>query len=420
VQTEDDIRRRRRAFQESLSRGLQRPLAQSPTSSFMPGESAGVPTGIKLGNMSKLPDLRNLGLSLPQPATPNIDLGNIQPPTPNEPATPVTPSPRIGYSTAGLTGTDALIQRRKALEEADPESQVTATGEILPPHKTGRLRGLGQGALLGLGQGDPDRPLYSLGQAIGGAVTGAVSPRSAAKMQRRFDLGQLDTDLAKGLKLENAQADIASTDALRRQRELEPAIQAARIEQQREEANARLELEREKAAGTITQREYDRRQRELDRASREKIAADRITSSEKVAGMRGDGTEARAAKAAAAQQEYDSLITEEEAARVEKERAYKALSDMRQSPSAAKEDIAQAEDAAKTADKNYQSFGEKKRDAQRRIRENQVAAPSSSQPAQPYAGRTMSRANLERYAKDKGLSIEAAQREVEAQGVRVQ
>lgn len=37
-----------------------------------------------------------------------------------------------------------------------------------------------------------------------------------------------------------------------------------------------------------------------------------------------------------------------------------------------------------------------------------------------YAGRTMSRANLARYAKDKGLSVEEARKQVEAQGVRVQ
>lgn len=37
-----------------------------------------------------------------------------------------------------------------------------------------------------------------------------------------------------------------------------------------------------------------------------------------------------------------------------------------------------------------------------------------------YAGRTMSQSNLQRYAKDKGLSIDQAKAEVEAQGVRVQ
>jgi hypothetical protein len=38
----------------------------------------------------------------------------------------------------------------------------------------------------------------------------------------------------------------------------------------------------------------------------------------------------------------------------------------------------------------------------------------------PYAGRTMSAANLARYAKDKGLTEDEARRQIEAQGVRVQ
>ena len=80
-------------------------------------------------------------------------------------------------------------------------------------------------------------------------------------------------------------------------------------------------------------------------------------------------------------------------------------------------DIEQATRAAQEADKLYQSFGEKKRAAQTRIRENAVAPPTT---AQPYAGRTMSQANLARYAKDKGISEDEARRQVEAQGVRVQ
>jgi hypothetical protein len=416
MQDELDLQRRRRMMQEALTRGLQRPRASmeartgetGPVSSFMPGESAGIPSGIKLGGINP-----NVGLTLPQPATPSID-PNTLPPTPNLPV-PEPPSPRIGYSTRGLTGTDALMQRRRALEEADPESPVSPTGDILPPHKTGRLKGFGQGIGLAAAQADPDRPMYGLGQILGGGISGAISPRGSAKAARRFELGQLDNDIARGLKLEGMQADVAGTEALRRQRELEPDIQQARIEQQREEANARLELEREKAVGTITQREYDRRQRELDRASREKIAADRIASSEKIAASRPNGEGTRAAKSAAAQLEYDSLLVEEEAARKEKDRAYEVLNQMRNSGQP-KEDVAQAENAAQLADKNYQSYAEKKREAQRRINENKVSASST----QPYAGRTMSRVNLERYAKDKGLSIEAAQKEVEAQGVRVQ
>lgn len=61
----------------------------------------------------------------------------------------------------------------------------------------------------------------------------------------------------------------------------------------------------------------------------------------------------------------------------------------------------------------------------REIREGRAKAArggrrNTGAPVQPYAGRTMSRANLERYAKDKGMSIEEAQKEVETMGVKIQ
>lgn len=475
MQTEDDIRRRR-AFQDALNRGLQAPALKqpSPTSSFMPGESAGIPTGIKLGGISKLPDPRNLGLSLPQPATPPINLEDMQPPTPNEPVAPAS-SPRIGYSTAGLTGTDALIQRRRALEEADPESQVTAAGEILPPRKTGHLRGLGQGALIGLGTGDPDRPLYSLGQMIGGAVTGAVSPRSVAKMQRRFDLGQLDTDLARGLKLEGLEQEVRGPKwgqtSTRVVREGEyPGIEAGteirvRVDPRTGSVTDIVgpnqkpvisDLAKRPSAGaphyekdadgymvTIQGGQSKRVVDENGKPLQIKRGKDdeeyvevtvngrtlKVSPSQALTYYGQIGAQEtkltteqaeRKAKAEAAQQELESLETAEEAARVEKDRAYQTLDAMRKDPNLAKEDIAQAEAAAKAADTQYQSFGEKKRDAKRRITENTVATPPPVSAAQPYAGRTMSRADLERYAKDKGLSIEEAEKQVRAQGVQVQ
>lgn len=61
---------------------------------------------------------------------------------------------------------------------------------------------------------------------------------------------------------------------------------------------------------------------------------------------------------------------------------------------------------------------------QREIREGKAKGArrrgSQSTATQPYAGRTMSQANLAKYAKDKGLTVEEARKQVEAQGVRVQ
>lgn len=365
-------------------------------------------------------------INLPQPSEvrdPNSTTADMRFPVP-EPQ-----SPAIGGSIRG-SKLDRDIMLREAMGSADPESKVRVSGDqidVSPPPMKGalphrsRFSTAGEAAINALGSADPDRPLYSLGQGIGAAATGLVSPRAGAKLNRRFDTQRLDNDIARGLKLETAQSDLASADALRRQRELEPILQARKIEQDVEYRNAQLDLERQKAAGQIDQREYERRRDALNRQSREGIATADRASREKVAGMRGSGNgeDVRSAKAAAAQQEYDSLIVEERAALEEKVRAYKVLSDARQNPALAKEDIAQIEDAAKQADKDYRSFGDKKREAQRRIRENQVSATGSAT-NQTYAGRTMSQANLERYAKDKGLSVEDARKQVEAQGVQIQ
>lgn len=460
MQTEDDIQRRRRMVQEAMQRGLQRPgqslverfqtpEQQTATSrqSFMPGESAGMPDSFwnrrfpflrstqqlreqqpnyaALGNNDTTPRPAvnippNAGLTPPEPATPNLDItGPVQPSESTSPS-----SKRVSFSSlGGLTGVGRLLEQRRITEAADPTSDVRIRGDnvdVTPPRMEGvnglsRWRGLGQGLKVAAQGIDPDRPMFSLGALLGGGISGLASPRSAAKESRKLDLARLDNDIARGLKLEQEQAQLGGLEALRRQRELEPGLKAAELEQEREIANAKLEIERQKAAGEITQKEADRQQRELDRRSREGIAEANRASREKIAASRTSGADTREAKAAAAQQEYDSLLVEEEAARQEKDRAYGVLDQMRKSGQP-KEDIAQAEDAAKAADKNYQSYAEKKREAQRRIRENQVSAPA----AQPYAGRTMSQANLERYAKDKGLSIEEARRQVETQGVRVQ
>ena len=151
---------------------------------------------------------------------------NLPPPNPNTPDAPVQPEAinsvplqqpkvRIGYSTAGLTGVDKLLERRKAYEEADPESNVKISSdyaEIEPPqHRKGflgRLKSLGEGALTGLAMSDPDRPLQGLGAAIGGGTLGAASPRGEAKLQRRFQLDQLNNDIARGLQLEQMQTGV--------------------------------------------------------------------------------------------------------------------------------------------------------------------------------------------------------------------
>lgn len=340
---------------------------------------------------------------------------------------------RIGYSTAGLTGVDKLIEKRKALEDASPESNVNVTSdftEIEPPkHRhgiKGRLKSIGEGVLTGLAMADPDNPNAILGSAIGGGGLGAVSPRGEAKLHRRFETLSTDNDIARGLKLEQEQAQIGGLQALRHQRELEPQIQAAKLDQERELANQKLEIERQKAAGLITKNEADRQQRELDRQSREKTNAAsneaRIEAARISAGGRTNSNDVRQRKGEAAQAELEQLVSDEQKAGEEKNRAYDYLTQLKTAvgldgkPAIAKEDIAEATRAAEEANKVYQSFAEKKRDAQTRVRENTLSTPSTS----AYSGRTMSQANLQKYATDKGISVDEARKTVEAQGVRIQ
>ena len=359
-------------------------------------------------------------LNLPKPATEAQPITDV--PQPNEPLTAAPPtSPVVGPSIRGMRQLDRNIMLREAMSNADPESRVRIAGDdidISPPAmkgvgRRGRFSTAGEAGLNALGSGDPDRPLYSLGQGLGAAVTGLVSPRAGAKINRRFDISRLDSDIARGLQLETAQSGLASAEALRRQRELEPILEARKISSDIEYKNAQLELERQKAAGVIDQREYEQRRDQLNRESRERIAGMDRSSRERVAGMRStsSGDEARAAKAAAAQAEYDQLVADEQNAKEEKDRAYAYLAQIKQGAGNRPrdlQDVKEAQDAAEAADKLYKGFGEKKREAQRRMRENQysVAAPGTAGP--PPAPPGVTEASIRAEAKRRGQDAEAA------------
>lgn len=74
-------------------------------------------------------------------------------------------------------------------------------------------------------------------------------------------------------------------------------------------------------------------------------------------------------------------------------------------------------DRRSTVQRNYEEAIDQANRAHSQAEGVYVPSPSTSQ---PYAGRTMSAANLVRYAKDKGISEAEARKQVEAQGVRVQ
>lgn len=189
---------------------------------------------------------------------------------------------RVGYSAKGITGLDRDILKRKATAEAPARSEIEDRGDsigwgaIQKPDPWWKR--MGKGALRGLASGDPNNPNQTLGSAIGGAATSASSQQNASEMERHFDLRKLDNDISRGLRVEGEQAEI-------QQRQAAPGIAQQKIEAETAYNNEKLEVERQKAAGLITQEEARRREREIDRKQREDIATKDRESREKVAGM---------------------------------------------------------------------------------------------------------------------------------------
>ena len=474
MQTEDDIQRRRRMVQEAMSRGLQRPgqslverfqtpEQQTATSrqSFMPGESAGMPDSFwnrrfpflrstqqlreqqpnyaALGNNDTTPRPAvnippNAGLTPPEPATPNLDItGPVQPSESTSPS-----SKRVSFSSlGGLTGVGRLLEQRRITEAADPTSDVRIRGDnvdVTPPRMEGvnglsRWRGLGQGLKVAAQGIDPDHPMFSLGALLGGGISGLASPRSAAKESRKLDLARLDNDIARGLKLEQEQAQ------LEQMRGPKMGSMSTRVVTEGEypgiEAGTEVRTRVDPRTGEITDIIGPNQKPVIaDLAKRPAQGAphyesdsegylitvqggraQRVTDSDgqpvKVKSKNADGEvvevtvngqtlkvtpgqalsyygqvgeretkrdEAQAEREArynAAKSEYDSLVEAEKQAGAEKDRAYQVLDQMRQS-SQPKEDIAQAEQDAQKANDYYRTFGEKKKDAARRMQENEV------------------------------------------------
>jgi len=448
---EDDIRKR--ALDEILKRGMRPP--RQPMDERLP--SGETPSDL-VARLAKHPAVAvqpNAGLTLPQPAQPNINLDNLGPPSPVAP--PTTPSsPRIGYSTAGLTGIDRLMERRRALEEADPESKVTDSGEILPPEKTGRLRGLGQGAALAASQYDPNHKLYSLGQVIGGGIGGAVSPRSSAKQMRKFEFSQLDNDLVRGLKLEQAQNEIRGPkmDQMSTRVVTEgeyPGIEAGTEIRVRVDPRTGAitdvvgpnnkpvisDLAKRPASGsphyekdadgylvTIQNGQARRVTGEDGKPLQVKHSGDneeyvevevdgrklRVTPGQALSyyGQVGE----RESKHSAAQAEYDQLIEDEKKAGTEKNAAYAAIEKFRKDhPSMSLDDVdvyRQMEDEAKRLNTIYQSFAEKKRDAQRKVTENATTSQSTLPPPPPNVTEASIRADARARGKNEDEAVRKA------------
>jgi len=379
------------------------------------GESEGIaPPPMQMAN----PALQRTGLGVP-----NRDVVSLlkqsqsqTPPPPNAgpyvlPSTPL-PGGRIGTDTTGMNPIDRQQTLVDMMRNAPAGQKVRQRGDFieeLPPEQSpSRVKNALVGLLLGTAQG-------GLAGGIGGAALGAIKPEAVQQMLKDKHLAREQGELDEQIGTESKKAKLQ--DLI-----LSPQIAMAKAQRESEYNDARIKIQQDAEAGRISRAKAEELQKDLDRRSREKIAADRIASREKIAtmgGSRGQETEAAREKrerdASAAQAEYDQLISDEKNAGENKNKAYDYLAQLKNNPDVPKEDIAQATKAAEEADRLYQSYAGKKVEAQRKIREN-----TSTPQAQQYSGRTMSSANLERYARDKGLSLEDARKQVEGMGVRVQ
>lgn len=182
---------------------------------------------------------------------------------------------RAGYGAKGLVGVDRDILKRKVMDEAPPESPIQDRGDTIgygtvqPAHKS-TLRRIGEGILTGLASGAGHEPNEILGMAIGGGTASGVNPREGAEIERRFEMGKLDNDIARGLKMEGSQAELSGMKALESQRQAAPEIAKKKFEAEAAHQLAMEQIERDKAAGLITQKEAEQREREATRKERER------------------------------------------------------------------------------------------------------------------------------------------------------
>lgn len=403
------------------------------------------------------------------------------PPPPNEdrraPAQQMS-QVRVGTSTTGMSPTDQQQSYVDLLRRAPASSQISRRDGFIeegPPEQSpSRVKNSLLGLLLGLAQG-------GVGGGIGGAVLGAIKPGAIQQLLRDQQIAKEEGQLERQVGIEGKRAD---TDYRKRAAERlgipEPPKSDERVLNAGEYPNLpagtiinrvwnpdKRQWEDEIQDGrpvisksaTATPR-GDTRYFERDEG------VYRIGSSgqgEIVPGIPGKppstAQDAQAAEgeaiAESTQQAADTLkgeldqhktqLTENERAINQKESLWNAEAARR--VKTAKENLedltlkdalaqVQAEDAdfangtyATTVENTKRlrdalSDKQKQFDSmQREIREGKAKGArrrSLTTTTQPYAGRTMSQANLAKYAKDKGLTVEEARKQVEAQGVRVQ
>lgn len=166
---------------------------------------------------------------------------------PDRPYEGQTPHPRLGVSLKGLSGADKSLTDLAVNREAakDFPSSKVVNGEILPPkmhHGLGdRLKSIGKGIVLGMGDVARNHPDASTGELLGagaaGGVSGGASPVGIDAQVRRAQVGQHEGDVARELELAGQSAQVAGAQA-------RPQIEMERVrledERQRQQAADKL------------------------------------------------------------------------------------------------------------------------------------------------------------------------------------
>lgn len=123
----------------------------------------------------------------------------------------------MGVETKGLSKLGKLIERRRALQDADVSSKVTDTDwgtEVGPPEQSpSRMRQVLMGALQGAIIGGQHGAWSALGAAGTGAAAGGASPRLMQALSRKQETDRTTGDIETELGIQSAQSGIAQQQA---------------------------------------------------------------------------------------------------------------------------------------------------------------------------------------------------------------
>lgn len=170
------------------------------------------------------------------------------------PGGPTTPPPPptgpmdlpMGGRTEGLSPLGVLLAKRRGLQDAPLGSSViqTPTGiDMTPPEQSpSRVKSAIGTALQAIamtgGSGDP---WQALGAGVTGAIAGGVSPELAQAFNRKLELDRNTGELGQQIGVERGVAGVEDLLAQAEYQRARPGIETARIDQQRQADQGRID-----------------------------------------------------------------------------------------------------------------------------------------------------------------------------------